>query len=149
MQVREAGGDIVLLAGDDLASRISDALGGTELDLVIDGEAGGNVGALASSLRFGGPVVAYSAFSGALPAIGILGLILREMRLSGWWLVDWIRNTPRGEIEAVYNELDSLTEAGVISSAVEAQHGLDQYREAFEHATRSGRRGKILFDPTR
>jgi len=148
-QVRAAGGDIVLIAGEDLPARIAEALAGQELALVIDGEGGSNVGALASSLEFGGPVVAYSAFGGALPEIGIPDLILREVQLSGWWVVNWIRNASRSEIEATYAELEALIDTGVIDSPVEAQYRLDQYGEAFAHAAQTGRSGKILFDLTR
>ena len=148
-QVRLDGGDIVLIAGGDMAERIKAELNGAELDLVIDGEGGTNVGALASSLGFGGPVVAYSAVSGALPAIGIPDLVLRQVQVTGWWVVNWIRNTPREEIEATYAQLEALLEAGVIGSAVEADYSLGEFREAITHATRTGRRGKILFDMTR
>lgn len=153
-QVKLDGGDVVIvagmnIAGDDMTQRIKAALHGAELDLVIDGEGGSNVGALASSLRFGGHVVAYSAVGGLLPAIGIPDLILREVQISGWWVVNWIRNTSRAQIEATYAELEALLAAGVISSAVEAQYTLDEFREAIVHAGSTGRRGKILFDLTR
>ena len=48
--VREAGGDVVLIDGDDLASRVAEATGGAEIRLGIDAVGGTATGRLADCL---------------------------------------------------------------------------------------------------
>jgi NADPH:quinone reductase-like Zn-dependent oxidoreductase len=48
-------------------------------------------------------------------------------------------------IEKTYAELVRLIEAGVLKAPVAATYSLAQHGEAFAHAQKSGRSGKILF----
>jgi NADPH:quinone reductase-like Zn-dependent oxidoreductase len=144
-QVRSAGGDVVLIAGDGLGARVGEALGGQELSLVLDGEGGATVAELAQSLKFKGTVVAYSAATGAPQAIGIGDLIYRELELKGWWIVNWLRNTPRAELEATYAKLATLVASGQISSTVDSTYPLSDYQAALARAAAPGRNGKVLF----
>jgi NADPH:quinone reductase-like Zn-dependent oxidoreductase len=150
-QVRASGGDVVVVTGDGLAGRVAETLAGEQLALVLDGEGGATVGELAQSLVWGGTVVAYSSASGAPQALGLGDVIYREITLKGWWVVNWLRNTPRAELEATYARLAGLLASGTISSTVEATFALANYRAALAKAASSGRTGKILFvfDPTK
>src|SRR5260221_118479 len=69
-QVRQSGGDRVVLQGDNLHKDIEEALGGKKLSLVLDTVGGTPVGELAKSLKTGGSVVGYSIQSRQLPAVG-------------------------------------------------------------------------------
>jgi len=144
-QVRSFGGDLVVVHGENLAGRVAEALGGRQLDLVLDGEGGATVGEVAQSLKFGGTVVAYASMSRAPQSIGVGDLIIRELELKGFWLVNWLREAPRAEIEATYAELAALVVKGEISSVIEASYPLAEYRAAFAHAGTPGRSGKVVF----
>jgi NADPH:quinone reductase-like Zn-dependent oxidoreductase len=144
-QVRSSGGDAVVLAGENLEERVEEVLGDQKFALVLDGEGGDSVGVLARSLVFRGTVVAYSSMTGASQVLGLGDLIFNELELRGFWLINWIRNAPRDEIEATYAELASLVASGVLSAAVEATYPLTDYREAFAKARSAGRAGKVLF----
>jgi NADPH:quinone reductase-like Zn-dependent oxidoreductase len=143
--VRAAGGDQVLVHGEDLATRVAEAMGGRQLDVVLDGEGGETVGELARSLKFGGTVVAYSSVTSKPPMVGIADLVYRELKVVGWWLMNWLRTAPRAEIEHTYARLADLVRAGAISSSVEATYPITDYRSAIAHAARPGRLGKVLF----
>jgi NADPH:quinone reductase-like Zn-dependent oxidoreductase len=144
-QVRALGGDAVVLAGDDLELGVAQALGGHKFALVLDGEGGDSVGVLARSLVFRGTVVAYSSMTGASQVLGLGDLIFNELELRGFWLINWIRNAPRDEIEATYAELAQLVASGVLTAVVESTYPLAQYKEAFAKARSGGRTGKVLF----
>src|ERR1700736_535464 len=58
------GGDRVVIADDDFESNLAQALGGTELDLVIDSVGGAPTRTLVKHLRFGGTLVSYAYQSG-------------------------------------------------------------------------------------
>src|SRR3989440_3342327 len=144
-QVRQWGGDRVVLQGDNLHKDIEEALDGKKLSLVLDTVGGTAVGELAKSLKAGGSIVVYAMQSGQFPVISPKDLIYRGLSLHGFWLINWIRNAPRAEIQEIYQKLGDLVADGSLSAAVEHVYPLDQFKKAFEQSLKSNRRGKILF----
>ena len=144
-QVRQWGGDRVVLHGDNLRKDIEEALDGKKLSLVLDTVGGTPVGELAKSVKPGGSIVVYGLQSGQVPAISPGDLIYRGLSLHGFWLINWIRNAPRTEIEEIYQKLGDLVADGSLSAAVEHVYPLEQFKDAFEQSLKSNRRGKILF----
>jgi NADPH:quinone reductase-like Zn-dependent oxidoreductase len=144
-QVRQWGGDRVVLHSDNLLKDIEEALGGKKLSLVLDSLGGTPVGELAKSLKPGGSVVVYGMQSGQFPAMPPKELIYRGLSLHGFWLINWIRNAPRTEIEETYQKLGDLVADGSLSATVEHVYPLDQFKEAFKHSLKPNRSGKILF----
>src|SRR5438067_794518 len=144
-QVRQWGGDRVVLQSDNLQKDIENALDGKELSLVLDTVGGTPVGELAKSLKPGGSIVVYALQSGQVPAIPPKELIYRGLSLHGFWLINWIRNAPCTEIEEIYQKLGDLVADGSLSAAVEYVYPLDQFKEAFKQSLQSNRSGKILF----
>jgi NADPH:quinone reductase-like Zn-dependent oxidoreductase len=144
-QVRQWGGDRVVLQGDNLHKDIEEALDGKKLNLVLDTVGGTPVGELAKSLKPSGSIVVYGLQSGQFPAISPRDLIYRGLSLHGFWLINWIRNAPRTEIEETYQKLGDLVGDGSLSAAVEHVYPLDQFKEAFKQSLKSNRGGKIMF----
>jgi len=144
-QVRQWGGDRVVLQGDNLQKDIEEALGGKQLSLVLDTVGGTPVGELAKSLKHGGSIVVYALQGGQFPAISPRDLIYRDLSLHGFWLINWIRNAPRTEIREIYQKLGDLVADGSLFAAVEHVYPLEQFKEAFEQSLKSNRTGKILF----
>jgi NADPH:quinone reductase-like Zn-dependent oxidoreductase len=144
-QVRQWGGDHVVLQGDNLPKEIEEALDGKKLSLVLDTVGGTPVGELAKSLKIGGSLVVYALLSGQFPALAPRDLIYRGLTLHGFWLANWIRNAPRTEIQEIYQKLDGLVADGSLSAAVEHVYPLEQFKEAFEQSLKPNRSGKILF----
>src|SRR2546425_7127901 len=144
-QVRQLGGDRVVVQGDNLHKDIEEALDGKKLSLVLDTVGGTPVGELAKSLKPGGSIVVYALQSGQFPAISPGDLIYRGLSLHGFWLINWIRNAPRIEIEEIYQKLGDLVADGSLSAAVEHVYSLDQFKEALKQSLKSNRSGKILF----
>src|SRR6059036_728952 len=144
-QVRRFGGDHVVLQGDKLEKEIGEALGGKKLRLVLDTVGGTPVGDLAKSLKTGGSVVVYGMQSGQFPAVSPKEFIYRGLSLHGFWLINWIRNAPRTEIQEIYQKLGDLVADGSLSATVDHVYPLDQFKEAFEQSLKPNRSGKILF----
>ena len=144
-QVRQFGGDRVVLQGDNLQKDIEDALGGKKLSLVLDTVGGTPVGDLAKSLETGGSVVVYGMQSGQFPAVSPKEFIYRGLSLHGFWLINWVRNAPRTEIQEVYQKLGGLVADGSLSATVDHVYPLEQFKEAFEQSLKPNRNGKILF----
>src|SRR6266436_3821132 len=144
-QVRQFGGDRVVLQGDNLQKDIEDALGGKKLSLVLDTVGGTPVGDLAKSLATGGSVVVYAMQSGQFPAVSPKEFIYRGLSLHRFWLINWVRNAPRTEIQEVYQKLGGLVADGSLSATVDHVYPLDLFKEAFEQSLKPNRSGKILF----
>src|SRR6266849_1364717 len=104
-QVRQCGGDQVILEGDNLYRDIEKALDGKKLSLVLDTVGGASVGELAKALKTGGSIVVYALLSGQFPAIPPKDFIYHGLSLHGFWLINWIRNAPRAEIQETYQKL--------------------------------------------
>ena len=143
-QVRQWGGDLVVLQGDDLHENVEKALDGKKLTLVLDTVGGNPAGELAKSLKSGGSIVVYGLQSGQFPVLSP-DFLFRGLSLHGFWLVNWLRNAPRAEIEEIYRKLGQLVADGSLSAVVERVYPLDQFKEAFERSLKSNRSGKILF----
>jgi len=144
-QVRQLGGDRVVVQGDNLHKDIEEALDGKKLSLVLDTVGGTPVGELAKSLKSGGSIVSYAMQSGQFPAISPKDFFYRGLSLHGFWLGNWIRNAPRTEVQEIYQKLGDLVADGSLSAAVEHVYRLDQFKEAFKQSLQSNRSGKILF----
>jgi NADPH:quinone reductase-like Zn-dependent oxidoreductase len=144
-QVRQWGGDRVVLQGDNLHKDIEEALDGKKLSLVLDTVGGTPVGEVARSLKAGASVVVYALQSGQLPIISPKDLIYRGLSLHGFWLINWIRNAPRAEIQEIYQKLGDLVADGSLSAVVEHVYALEQFKEAIQQSLKSNRSGKILF----
>jgi NADPH:quinone reductase-like Zn-dependent oxidoreductase len=71
--------------------------------------------------------------------------IYRGLSLHGFWLINWIRNAPRTEIQEIYQKLGDLVADGSLSAVVETVYALEQFKEAFDQSLKSKRGGKILF----
>src|SRR6266436_6152428 len=144
-QVRQWGGERVVLQGGNLHKDIEEALDGKKLSLVLDTVGGASVGELAKSLKPGGSIVVYGMQSGQFPAMPPKEFIYRGLSLHGFWLINWIRNAPRAEIQEIYQTLGDLVADGSLSAVVEHVYPLDQFKEAFKQCLLSNRSGKILF----
>src|SRR3989454_8395716 len=144
-QVRQWGGDRVVQQGDNLHQDTEKALNGKKLSLVLDTVGGTSVGELAKSLKTGGSIVVYALLSGQFPTIPPRDFIYHGLSLHGFWLMNWIRNAPRTEIQEIYQKLGDLVADGSLYAAVEHVYPLDQFKEAIKRSLRSNRGGKILF----
>jgi NADPH:quinone reductase-like Zn-dependent oxidoreductase len=143
-QVRQFGGDRVVLQGDNLHKDIEEALGGKRLSLVLDTVGGTPVGEVAKSLKTGGSIVGYAMQSGQVPAFSPRDFVYRGLSLHGFWLINWLCNAPRTEIQEMYQKLRDLVADGSLSAGVEQVYPLEQFKEAFEHSLQSNRSGPQL-----
>src|SRR6201984_3759003 len=133
-QVRQWGGDRVVLQGGNLHKDIEEALNGKKLSLVVDTGGGHPVGEVAKSLKPGGSIVVYGIQGGQFPAMPPKEFIYRGLSLHGFWLINWIRKAPRTEIGEIFQELGDLVADGSLSAAVEHVYPLDQFKEAFKQS---------------
>ncbi len=144
-QVRQLGGDAVVLLGDDLEAQITQALDGQQLSLVLDTLGGTIVGILAKFLKNKGVIVGYSSEFGHAPIIAPQDLFFRQLSYHGFWLIDWVRSGSAEDKKQVYQKLSDLVAERVLHAAVAATYPLADFATAFTHAQQTKRNGKVLF----
>lgn len=143
--VLDAGGDLVIVDGPDLANDLGSALDGNRLNLAVDCIGGPASTQLAHHLRFGGTLVSYAALSGQPPAIAGADLMGNHLNLTGFWLMNWLRRASHAEVQAVYGELIALIADGTLSARVQRRFALSDWRDAVALARAGERDGKVLF----
>jgi NADPH:quinone reductase-like Zn-dependent oxidoreductase len=141
----DAGADVVLVEGADLAEQAADAIGDAPLELILDAVAGEPMAKLASLLKPGGPIVSYTARNRQPLSIPVVDLIFRGLSVHGYWLNRWLDTTPQETVVRIYRELAALVGTGLLAAPVEATYALADYREAIGHAAQNDRHGKVLF----
>jgi trans-2-enoyl-CoA reductase len=145
--VREAGGDIVLVDGDDLADRVAGATGGAEIRLGVDAVGGTASGRLADCLCQGATLVNYGRLSGKPCVVQPEAFVFRDLTMRGFWLVNWFRHTPEQQRAEVVREIAGLLAAGTLHAPVHATYDVSEIKEAVAAAASGGRTGKILIVP--
>jgi len=147
--VREAGGDVVLVDGDDLRRRVGDAIGDARIRLGIDAVGGAATGRLAACLGPSATLVSYGRMSGEPCTIEPEAFIFRDLTVRGFWLASWYRQTPEPERRALVGEIARLIAAGELHAPVHATYDVTEIKAAVAVAASGGRSGKILIVPRR
>lgn len=145
--VRELGGDVVLVDGDDLATRVKQATGGAKIVLGIDAVGGLATERLAQALASGGLIVNYGAMSGEACAISPGSLIFRGIRLQGFWLAHWFKTAAPEARDGLFGELVRLIATGALHARIQASYGIDEIKAAIAAAASGERDGKIVLLP--
>jgi len=145
--VRSWGADRVVIDDGNLKSQLAQALGGAELDLVVDSIGGSPTRELVHHLRFGGTLVTYAVLTGHTDSADILDLIGRHVNWTGFWEINWLRRTEPAIVQDAYHDVVDLVADGTLSSRIDRTMPLADWREAIRLAQDNARRqGKVLFE---
>lgn len=145
--VRELGGDVVLVDGDKLAKRVSEATHGAAIRLGIDAVGGTATDRLAACLAERGVLVNYGMMSGEACQISPASFIFRDVSLRGFWLSRWYKEATAQQRADVVGEVASLIAKGTLHCRVAATFPIERIREAVAAAAAGEREGKILLVP--
>ncbi|MBV8953865.1 MAG: zinc-dependent alcohol dehydrogenase family protein [Solirubrobacterales bacterium] len=147
--VRDTGGDVVLVDGEDLAEQVVEATGAAGIRLGIDAVGGAATGRLADCLGESATLVSYGRMSGEPCAIQPDAFVFRDLTLRGFWLVNWFRRTPQEQRLALVDDLARLITQGTLHAPIHATYDVSEIKEAVASAASGERSGKILIVPRR
>ena len=145
-ELRELGADEVLTEEESAHKRIRQVCGERAPRLALNGVGGRSALNLALALANRGTLVTYGAMGMEPVRVPNGPLIFRELRLAGFWVTAWYGRATAAQTAAMLQRLADLFAAGDLSVNIEARYPLEQALEAVAHATREGRRGKILLE---
>ncbi len=141
------GGDVVLVDGPDLDTRVAEATDKAKIRLGFDCIGGSATDRIARSLAIGGTVVNYGALSGEACKIAPGSFVFRDVTLRGFWLAFWFRKASPEQQRGVFEEIATLIATGALVARVHATYPLAQIKDAVAAAAAGGRNGKILLVP--
>ena len=145
--VRETGGDVVLLDGEDLAHRVSAATDKAQIRLGIDAVGGGATGHLADCLCESATLVNYGRMSGEPCGVQPDAFVFRDLTLRGFWLASWFQRAPEERRRAIVEEIAELIATGKLHAPIQATYDVSDVKDAVAAAASGGRSGKILIVP--
>ncbi len=145
--VQAAGGDVVLVDGDDLPKRVRQATQGAGIRLAVDAVGGPATERLASCLGNGGVVVNYGVMSGQPCQVSPTHLIFRGITLTGFWLATWYAGASAERRSALYGDLTRRIARGELAAKVAETFDIRDVKQAVAAAASGGRDGKVLITP--
>lgn len=144
-ELKAIGGDVVLVDGPDLATRVAAETGKASIALAVDGVADISTTGLLGCLTDKGVHVFYSAISRKPLVAPAQPLIFRDISIRGFWLANWFKTATPDRITEMYDRLTPLVASGAISSPIAGTYSFGQIAEAVAAASKN--RGKVLFTP--
>lgn len=146
-ELRELGGDVVLVDGPDLAQRVAAAVGGAPVKLGIDAVAGPATQRIAECLAPGSTVASYGSMTNTRCEIDFYLMFRNDIRLVGVAFVRQfqVKRTPQ-QVRDMYARLADLMARGELVAKIAGVYSLDQVVEACARAARTGsdRDGKVI-----
>ncbi len=148
MKLEELGGTAVIVdQGQNIADAVKSIVGGDPVRLAIDCVGGPASNALANCLSPGGTLVNYGRMAGLPCQIDPAQLIFRDIKVRGFWLLNWFRE--HGQ-EALAQRLDTLVKnitEGRLRAEIAGTYPLERIRDAVKQAQQHSRDGKVVLTP--
>ncbi len=146
-ELRDLGGDVVVMDNDDGLAAAKEAIGGAVAALAFNAVGGDSALRLMNLLRESGTHITFGAMAKRPLTVPNGLLIFRDLRLCGLWVTRWIENAPDAEVRAVYQDLAERVAAGALVQPVDSTHTLEDFKAALGRLTSDTRGGKVLFAP--
>jgi NADPH:quinone reductase-like Zn-dependent oxidoreductase len=140
-ELRDQGGDIVLLYAPDLAATVAKETANARIRLAIDGVAGESTAALSGCLAPGGSVVLYSIISGKPGVASGVDLIFKDIAIRGFWMYAPQFGSSPKLVEGMKLGARLVAE-GKLRVPIAATYPLASAATALAHAEKGG---KVLF----
>ena len=146
-ELMSQGADVVLVDGPDLAEQITRAAGESPVSLAIDAVGGETFTRLAQSLGHGGTLVSYGLLSGKPALFNPAITIFKDIRVRGFWLSEWYKNSDMETKQAALGQIVPLIANGALQANIDSRFTVSEIKQAVARAAQGGRNGKVLIVP--
>src|SRR3954464_6731517 len=143
-ELRAAGGDVVLLDGENLRDQVSAATGKAPIRLALNAVGGENALRVAKTLASDGTMVTYGAMSLEPLSIPNGMLIFKNLRFTGFWVNKWYDAATPEQRAETFAPVFEMAKRGLLRTKVEATYSLHESQAAIAHAMQSKRDGKVV-----
>src|SRR5438094_212098 len=145
-ELRAEGGDVVLVAGENLRDEVKAATTGAPIRLGLNAVGGDSALRLANCLAPGSTLVTFGAMGLQPLKIPDGLLIFKDLRFRGIWINKWYDNATKQERMAAFQSLFELAKDGLLKTKVEKSYPLSEAKAAVANAAQGKRSGKIIFE---
>jgi mitochondrial enoyl-[acyl-carrier protein] reductase / trans-2-enoyl-CoA reductase len=145
-ELRDEGGDVVLVDSENLRHQVEDAIGGPPIRLGLNAVGGESALRLANCLAPESTLVTYGAMSLQPLKIPNGLLIFKDLRFRGIWINKWYDNATHAQRMEAFQHLFEMAKRGLLQTKVEKAYPLSEAKTAVAHAARGQRSGKIIFE---
>ncbi|MGF1504905.1 MAG: zinc-binding dehydrogenase [Anaerolineae bacterium] len=129
---------------DDFDDRLAALAKELQATIALDAVAGEMVGRLVAALPRGGRVVVYGNLSGANVSAAPGQFILRDKRVEGFWLSQWINDISLVRLLSVWRKVQGDAS---FRTPVRARYALDDINEALRTYSEQMSGGKVMLRP--
>jgi NADPH:quinone reductase len=138
-ELRRAGASFVIdSSSEDVASRVKDVTGGNGVSVALDAVGGESGGELLQTLATRGVHILYGALSFQPLPVPVGKPIFSELRVQGFWLDYWLRESSPADQQSVFGHLLQLMETREITPQSGLTFELDEVADAIRSASASG-----------
>ncbi|MEP6936722.1 MAG: 2-enoyl thioester reductase domain-containing protein [Chthoniobacterales bacterium] len=144
-ELRQEGGDVVIVDGEKLREEVKDQTGGAAIRLALNAVGGENALRLANTLAADATMVTYGAMSLQPLRIPNGLLIFKNLIFRGFWVNKWYESASPEQRAETFAPLFEMAKRGLLRTKIEEIYSLGEAKSAVEHASRNQRSGKIVF----
>lgn len=145
-ELRNEGGDVVLLDSEDLRDQIASETERAPIRLALNAVGGESAVRMAKTLAPRAAIVTYGAMSLQPLTIPNGMLIFKELRFTGFWVNKWYDGATPEQRRETFAPLFEMAKRGLLRTKVEKTYSLGEANEAVSHAMQNKRGGKIVFE---
>ena len=145
-ELRNEGGDVVLVDNEHLREEVKNATGGAPIRLGLNSVGGDSALRLSNCLAFGGTLVSFGAMSLQPLKIPTGLLIFKDLRFRGIWINKWYDNATKDERMGAFRPLFEMAKRGLLKTKVDKSYPLEDAKAAVAHAGQGKRNGKVIFE---
>jgi mitochondrial enoyl-[acyl-carrier protein] reductase / trans-2-enoyl-CoA reductase len=145
-ELRDEGGDVVLVDGENLREEVRNEIGGAPIRLGLNAVGGESALRLANCLAPEATIVTYGAMSLQPLKIPNGLLIFKDLRFRGIWINKWYDNATAEQRMKAFQALFEMAARGLLKPKIEKAYPLSEVKAAVAHAAQGRRSGKIIFE---
>ncbi len=144
-ELRAAGGDVVVVDGEQLREEVAAQTGGAAIRLALNAVGGESALRMARTLAAEATMVTYGAMSLKPLTIPNGMLIFKNLKFTGFWVNKWYDAATAQERAETFAPLFAMAKRGALEAKVEAVYSLGEATAAVSHAMQNQRSGKVVF----
>jgi len=145
-QLKKLGANVVIETDSmDLLAEVYAGTNGAGVDYVMDCIGGELLEQMQRCVTLNGHILVYGTLSGPSCTMYSRDLMMPCARISGFFAGNWLGQKTLLQKIMILRKVARLAKAGVFKTQVDEIYGLDEYQQALEAASQSGRDGKVLF----
>jgi trans-2-enoyl-CoA reductase len=146
-ELRDKGGDVVLLDDDELPTAAREATAGEPIRLGLNAVGGDSALRLAKVVAPEATIVTVGAMSLQPLRLPNGFLIFKNLHFTGFWVNKWYEGANAQARTETFQQIFRLAQRHLLESKIERAYRLADFVEAVRRAATGRRSGKIIFQP--